>query len=237
MSNKLKSRLLGEIISNFKYADDKVKRNTSLKSLLMGVKEDSEKTGLKLSIQKSKIMASGYISSWQIEGEKVETVTDFLFLDSKITVDGDWSHEIRRHLLLGRKATTNLDTVLKSKHTTLPTKLCIVKAMVFPRVMYGCESWTIKKAEHQRTDALELWCLRVPWTAKRSNQSIVKEINPEYSLEGLMLKLNFNTLATWCEQVTHWKRPWCWGRLKAKREEGRRGWDGWIASLIQWTWA
>ena len=202
MSNKLKSRLLGEIISNFKYADDKVKRNTLLKSLLMGVKEDSEKTGLKLSIQKSKIMASGYISWWQIEGEKVETVTDFLFLDSKITVDGDWSHEIRRQLLLGRKATTNLDTVLKSKHTTLPTKLCIVKAMVFPRVMYGCESWTIKKAEHQRTDALELWCLRVPWTAKRSNQSIIKEINPEYSLEGLMLKLNFNTLATWCEELT-----------------------------------
>ena len=203
----------------------------------MRVKEDSGKTGLNLNIQKSKIMASGYITSRQTEGEKVETVTDFLFLDSKITVDGDWSHEIRRHLLLGRKAPTNLDTVLKSKHTTWPTKLCIVKAMVFPGVMYRCESWTINKAEHQWTDALELWCLRVPWTAKRSNQSIFREINPEYSLEGLMLKLNFNTLATCYEQLTHWQRPWFWGRLKAKQEEGSRGWDGWIASPNQWTWA
>ena len=138
-------------------------------------------------------MASGPIATWQIEGEKVEIVTNFLFLSSRITGDGDCSHKIRRQLLLGRKAMTNLDSVLKSRHITLLTKVCIVKAMVFPVVMYGCESWTITKAEHQRNDAFELWCwrrlLKVPWTARRSNQSILREINPEYSLEGLMLKL------------------------------------------------
>ena len=138
-------------------------------------------------------MASGPITSGQIEGEKVEVATDFLFGGSKITVDGDWSHEIRRQLLLGRKAMTNLDSVLKSKDITLLTKVHIVKAMVFPVVMYGCESWTVKKAEHQRTNAFKLWCwrrlLKVPWTAKRSNWSVLKEISPEYSLEGLMLKL------------------------------------------------
>ena len=153
-----------------------------LKSLLMKVKEASEKADLKLNIQKTKIMASGPFTSWQIDGEKVETVTDFIFLGSKITADGDCSHEIKRHLLLGRKAMTNLDSVLKSRDITLLTNVCIVKAMVFPVVMYGCESWTIKKAEHQRIDAFELWCwrrlLRVPWTARRSNQSILKEINP-----------------------------------------------------------
>ena len=155
--------------------------------------DESEKAGLKLSIQKTKIMASGPITLWQIEGEKVETVTDFIFLGSKITADGDCSHEIKRRLLLGRKAMTNLDSILKSKDITLPTKVHIVKAMVFPVVMYGCESWTVKKAEHQRIDAFELWCwrrlLRVPWTSRKSNQSILKEISPEYSLEGLMLKL------------------------------------------------
>ena len=138
-------------------------------------------------------MASGPITSWQIDGEKMETVTDFIFLGSKIIAGGDCSHEIKRCLLLGRKAMTNLDSILKSRGITLPTKVHLVKAMVFPVVMYGCESWTIKKAEHQRTYAFELWCwrrlLRVPWTARRSNQSILKEINPEYSLEGLMLKL------------------------------------------------
>ena len=155
------------------------------------------KSGLKINIQKAKIMASGPITSWQIEQEKVETVTDFIFLGSKITVDGDCSHEIKRRLLLGRKAMTNLDSILKSRDITLLTKVCLVKAtvMVFPVVMYGCESWTIKKAEHQRIDAFELWCwrrlLRVPWTARRSNQSILKEISPEYSLEGLMLKLQY----------------------------------------------
>ena len=163
-----------------------------LKSLLR-VKEESEKVGLKPNIHKTKIMASGPIPSWQINGEIVETVTDFIFLGSKITADGDCSHEIKRHLLLGRKVMTILDSVLKSRDITLPTNVCLVKTMVFPVVMYGCESWTIKKAEHGRIDAFELWCwrrlLRVPWTSRRSNQSILKEISPEYSLEGLMLKL------------------------------------------------
>ena len=159
-----------------------------LKSLLMKVNEESEKVSLKLNIQKTKIMASDPITSWQIDGE---TVSDFIFLGSKITADGDSSNEIKRHLLLGRKVMTNLDSMLKSRDITLPTKVCPVKAMVFPVVMYGCENWTIKKAEHRRIDAFELWCwrrlLRVPWTARRSNQSILKEISPEYSLEGLML--------------------------------------------------
>ena len=140
-------------------------------------------------------MASGLITSWQIDGETVETVADFSFLGSKITVDGDCSHEIKRRLLLGRKAMTNLDSILKSRDITLSTKVRLVKAMVFPVVMYGCESWTVKKAEHQRIDAFELWCwrrlLRVPWTARRSSQSILKEVSPEYSLEGLMLNLKY----------------------------------------------
>ena len=165
----------------------------SLKELLMKVKEESKKVGLNLSIRKTKIMASGPNISWQIDGEAVETVDDFIFLGSKITADGDCSHEIKRHLLLGRKTMTNLDSILKRRDITLPTKVCLVKAMVFPVLMYGCVSWTIKKAECQRIDAFELWCwrrlLRIPWTARRSNQSILKEISPEYSLEGLMLKL------------------------------------------------
>ena len=151
-----------------------------LKSLLMKVKEESEKVGLKLNIQKTKIMASGPITSWKRDGETVETVANFTFLGSKITADGDCSHEIKRRLLLGRKVMTNLDSILKSRDITLPTKVHLVKAIVFPVVMYGCESWTIKKAECQRNDAFELWCwrrlLRVPWTARRSNQSILKEI-------------------------------------------------------------
>ena len=157
---------------------------------LMKVKEESEKVGLKLNIQKTKIMASGPITSWEIDGE---TVLDLISWGFKITADGDCSHEIKRSLLLGRKVMTNLDSILKSRDITLSTKVCLVKAMVFPVVMYGCESWTMKKAEHQRIDAFELWCwrrlLRVPWTARRSNQSILREISPEYSLEGLMLKL------------------------------------------------
>ena len=164
-----------------------------LKSLLMKVKEESEKVGLKFNSQKTKIMASGPIISWQIDGETVETMADFIFLGSKITADGDRSHEIKRRLLLGRKVMTNLDSMLKSRDITLPTKVCLVKAMVFPVVTYGCESWTVKKAESQRIDAFELWCwrrlLRVPWTARRSNKSILKELSAEYSLEGLMLKL------------------------------------------------
>ena len=157
------------------------------------VKEESEKVGLKLNTQKTKIIASGSITSWEIDEETVETVSDFILGGSKITADGDCSHEIKRHLLLGRKVMTNLDSILKSKDITLPTKVHLVKAMVFPVVMYGCESWTVKKAEHQRIEAFELWCwrrlLRVPWTARRSNQSILKEISPGYSLEGLMLKV------------------------------------------------
>ena len=159
----------------------------------MKEKEESEKIDLKLNIQKTKIMASGPITSCQIDGEIVEIVADFIFWDSKITADGDCNHEIKRCLLLGRKVMTNLDSVLKSKDITLPTKVHLVKAMVFPVVIYGCESWSIKKAKRRRIDAFELWCwrrlLRVPWTAGRSNQSILKEISPECSLEGLMLKL------------------------------------------------
>ena len=155
--------------------------------------ERGEKVGFKLNIVKTKIMASGPITSWQIDGETVETVSDFIFLGSKITADGDCSHEIKRCVLLGRKVMTNLDSILKSRDITLPTNVRLVKAMVFPVVMYGCESRTIKKADHQRTDAFELWCwrrlLRVSWTARWSNQSILKEINPGCSLEGLMLNL------------------------------------------------
>ena len=185
-------------------------------------------------------MASGPITSWQRDGEMVETVSDFIFLGSKITADGDCSHEIKICLLLGRKVMTNLDSILKSRDVMLPTKVRLVKATVVPAVMYGCESWTIKKAEHRRIDAFELWCwrrlLRVPWTARRSNQWILKEISPEYSLEGLMLKLKRHTLATWCEELTHLKRPWCWGRLKAGVEGDDWRWDGWMASPTQWTW-
>ena len=159
----------------------------------MNVKEESKKVGLKLNVQKTKIMASGPITSWEIDGETVETVPDFILGGSKITADGDCSHEIKRHLLLGRKVMTNLDSILKSREITLPTKVHLVKARVFPVVMYGCESWTVKKAESQRINAFELWCwrklLRVPWTARRSNQSILKEISPGCSLEGMMLKL------------------------------------------------
>ena len=195
-------KIAGRGINSLRYADDTTlmaESEEELKSLLMKVKEESKKVGLKLTIQKTKIMAPGPITSWQIDGETLETVSDFIFGDSKITVDGDCSHEIKRHLLLGRKcptflpSMTNLDSILKSRDITLPTKVHLVKAMIFSVVLYGCESWTIKKAEHQRIDAFELWCwrrlLRVPWTARRSNQSILKDISPGCSLEGLMLKL------------------------------------------------
>ena len=189
-------QIAGRNINNLRYADDTTlmaENEEELKSLLMKVKEEREKVGLKLNIQKTKIMASGPITSWQIDGETVETVSDFIFGGSKITADGDCSHEIKSCLLLGRKVMTNLDSILKSQDITLPTKVCLVKAMVFPVVMYGCVSWTMKKAEYQRIDAFELWwwriLLRVPLTARRSNQSILKEISPERSLEGLMLKL------------------------------------------------
>ena len=164
----------------------------------------------------------------------------FIFLSSKITADGDCNHEIKRHLFFERKAMTNLDNILESRDITLPTKVHLVKAMVFPVVMYGCESWTIKIGEPWRTDAFEVWSwgrlLRVPWTARRSNLSMLKEISPEYSWKDWCWSWNSNTLATWCEELTHWKRPWCWKRLKAGGEGDDRGWDGWMASLTQWTW-
>ena len=230
-------------INNLRYADDTTlmaESEEELKSLLTKVKEESEKVGLKLSIQKTKIMASGPITSWEIDGETVETVSDFIYLGSKITADDDCSHEFKRRLLLGRKVMTNLDSIFKSRDITLPTKVHLVKAMVFPVLMYGCESWTVKKAERQRIHAFELWCwrrlLRVSWTARRSNQSILTEISPGYSLEVLTLKLKYNTLATSCEELTHLKRPWCWERLKAGGEGDNRGWYGWMASLTRWTW-
>ena len=189
-------KIAGRNINNLRYADDTTlmaESEEELKSLLMKVKEESEKVGLKLNIQKMKVMASGPTTSWEIDGETEETVSDFIFLGSKISADGDCSHEIKRRLLLGRKVMINLDSILKSRDITLPTKVRLVEAMVFPVVMYGSERWTVKKAERQRIDAFELWCwrrlLRVPWTARRSNQSVLKEISPGCSLEGLMLKL------------------------------------------------
>ena len=175
-------------------------------------------------------MASSPITSWQIDGE---TVTDFIFLGSKITVDGECSHEIKRHLLLGRKAMTNLDSILKSRDITLLTKVHIVKAMVFPVVMYGCESWTIKKAECQRLDAFELWCwkrLESPLDSKE-----IKPVNPKGNIHWKDWCWSSNTLATSYEESIHWKRPWCWERLKAGGEGDNRGWDGWMASSTQWT--
>ena len=183
-------------INNLRYADDTTimaEIEDELKSLLMKVKEESEKVDLMLTIQKTKIMASSPITSWEIDGETMKTMSDFILGGSKITADGDCSHEIKRCLLLGRKVMTNLDSILKSRHITLPTKARLVKAMVFPVVMYGCESWTVRKVKHQKIDAFELWCwrglLRVPWTSRRSNQPFLKEISPGCSLEGLMLKL------------------------------------------------
>ena len=189
-------KIAGRNINNLRYADNTTlmaESEEELKSLLMKVKKETEKVGLKLNIQKTKIMASSPITSWQIDAETVETVTEFIFLGSKITADGDCSHDIKRRLLLGRKAMNNLDSILKSRDISLSTKVLLIKATVFPVFMYGCESWTIKKAEGQRIDAFELWCwrrlLRVPWTARRSIQSILKEFSPECSLERLMLKL------------------------------------------------
>ena len=181
-----------------------------LKSLLMKLKVESEKVGLNLNIQKTKIMTSGPTTSWEKDGETVETVSDVILGGSKITADGDCSHEIKRRLLLGRKVMTNLDSILKSRDIILPTKVRLVKAMVFPVVTYGCESWTVKKAERQRIGAFELWCwrrlLRVRWTARRSNQSILKEISPGISLEGMMLKLKVQYFGHLMQRVTHWKR-------------------------------
>ena len=195
-----------------------------LKSLLMKVKGENEKVGLKFNIQKTKIMASSPITSWEIDGETVETVSDFILEGSKITADGDCSHEIKRHLLLGRKVTTNLDSIFKSRDITLPTNIRLVKPMVFPVVMYGCESWTVKKAERQRIDALELWCwrrlLRVPWTARRSNQSILKEISPGISLEGMMLKLKLQYFGHLMQRVDSLEKTLMLGGIGGRRRRG-----------------
>ena len=192
----------------------------------MKVKEKSDKAGLKLNINKIKIMTSGPITSRQIDGETMATVTDFIFLGSKITADGDCSHEIKRHLLLGRKVTTNLDSILKSRDITLPRKVHLVKAMVFPVVMYGCESWTIKKAESRRIDAFELWCwrrlLRVPWTARRSNQSILEEISPDYSSEGLMLKLKLQYFGHLMQRTDSLEKTLVLGKTEGRRRRGRQ---------------
>ena len=203
-----------------------------LKSLLMKVKEKSEKAGLKLNIQKMKIMASSPITSWE-DGETIETVRDFIFLGSKITADGDYSHEIKRRLLLGRKVMTNLDSILKSRDITLSTKVHLVKAMVFPIIMYECESWTIKEAECRRIDAFELWCwrrlLRVPWTARRSNQCILKEISPGCSLEGLMLKLKLQSFGHLMQRADSFEKTLMLGKIEGRRRRGRqrmRGLDG-----------
>ena len=191
----------------------------------MNVKEKSEKIDLKLNILKTKIMASSLITSWQIDGETVETVTDFIFLASKITADGDCSYEIKKCLLLGRKAMTNLDSILKSRDITLPTKVLLVKAMVFPVVIYGCESWTVEKAE-SRIDAFKLWCwrrlLRVPWTARRSNQSILKEISPRCSLEGLMLELKLQYFGHLMQRTDSLEKTLILGKIEGRR---RRGWQ------------
>ena len=207
-----------------------------LKSLLMKVEEESEKVGLKLNIHKIKIMASGPITSWQIDGE---TVADFILGGSKITADGDCSHEFKRCLLLGRKVMTNLDSILKMRDITLSTKVHLIKAMVFPVVMYGCESWTLKRDEHRRIDAFELWCwrrlLRVPWTARRSNQFILKETSLGCSSEGLILKLKLQYFGHLMKRTDSLKN-WCWERLRVGGEGDYKGLDGCMALPTWWTW-
>ena len=197
-----------------------------LKSLLMKVNEESEKVGLKLNIRKTKIMASGHITSWEIDGETVETVSDFILLGSKITADGDCSHEIKRCLLLGRKIMTNLDSIFKSRDITLLTKIRLVKAMVCPAVMYGCENWPVKKADHQRIDTFELWCwrrlLRVPWTARRSNQFILKEISLGCSLEGMMLKLKLQYFGHLMQGFDSLEKTLMLGGIEGRRRRGRQ---------------
>ena len=190
--------------------------------------------GLKLNIQKTKIMAFGPIISWEIDGETVETVSDFILLGSKITADGDYSHEIKRRFPLGRKVMTNLDSIFKSRDITLPTKVCLIKAMVFPVVTYGCESWTVKKAEHQRIDSFELWCwrrlLRVPWTARRSNQSIRKEISPGCSLEGIMLKLKLQYFGHLMRRIDSLEKTLMLGGIEGRRKRGRQ-WMRWLDGI------
>ena len=220
-------KIAGRNINYLRYADDTTllaESEEELKSLLMKVKEESEKVGLKLNIQKTKIMVSGPITSRQIDGETAETVADFILGGSKITADGDCSHEIRRPLLLGRKVMTNLDSILKSRDITLPTNVRLVKPMVFSVVMYGCESWTVKKAEHQKIDAFELWYWRrlliVPWTARKSNKSILKEIRPGCSLEGLMLKLKLQYFGHLMRRVDSLEKTLMLGEIGDRRRRG-----------------
>ena len=222
-------KIAGTNINNLRYADDTTlmaEREEELKSLLMKVKEESEKVGLKLSIQKTKIMAPGPITSWKIDGETVETVTDFIFLGSQITEDSDCSHEIKRLLLLGRKVMTNLDSILKGRDITLPSKVHTVKVVVFPVVMYRCESWTIKKAKRHIIDAFVPLCwgklLRVPWTARGSNQSILKEISAEYSLEGLMLKLRLQYFGHLIQRTDSLEKTLMLGKIEGRRRRGRQ---------------
>ena len=222
-------KIVGRNINNLRYADDTTlmaESEEELNSLLTKVKEESENVGLKLNIQKTKIVTSGPITSWEIDGETVETEADFIFLGSKITADGDYSHEIKRCLLLGRKLMMNLDSKLKSIDIILSTKVRLVKAMVFPVVMYGCKSWTIQKAEHRRIDAFELWCwrrlLRVPWTARRSNQSILKEISPGCSLEGLVLKLKLQYFNHLMRRADSFEKTLMLGKIEGRRRRGRQ---------------
>ena len=228
-------KIAGRTINNFRYADDTslmAESEEELKSLLMKVKEESEKVDLKLNIQKTKIMASGPITSWEIDGETVETVSDFILGGSKITADGDCSHEIKRHSLLGRKVIT----ILKSRDITLPTKVRLVKAVVFPVVLYGCESWTVQKAEPRKSDAFELWCWRrllsVPGTARRSNQSILKAISPGCSLQGLMLKLKLQYFGHLMQSVDSLEKTLMLGGIGGRRRRGREGkmagWHHWL---------
>ena len=223
-------KIAGRNTNNLRYADDTTlmaESEEELKSLLMKMKEESEKAGLKLNIQKMKIMASSPITSWQIDEETVETVADFIFLGSKITADGDCSHEIKKRLLLGRKVMTNLDSILKSRDITLPIKVRLVKAMVFPVVMYGCERWTIKKAECRRIDTFEVWCwkrlLSVPWTARRSNQSILKEISPGICLEEMMIKLKLQYFSHLMRRVDSLEKTLMLGGIGGRREGDDRG--------------
>jgi len=214
-------------INNLRYADDTTlmaESKEELKSLLMKVQEESEKAGLKLNIPEIKIMASGPITSWQIDGETMETEREFISLGSKITANGDCSHDMKRPLFLERKAMTNLDSILERRDITLAIKVNIVKAMVFPGVRYGCESWTIKRSECQRIDAFELWCwrrrLRIPWTSRRSNQSILKEINPEYSLEGLMLRLKIRYFGHLMQRANLLEKTLILGKIESRRRRG-----------------
>ncbi|KAF7253826.1 Peptidase M20 domain-containing protein 2 [Varanus komodoensis] len=222
-------KIAGRNINNLRYADDTIlmaESEEELRSLLMQVEEESTKVGLKCNIKKTKIMASGPLTSWQIDGDEMEVVIDFIFLGSKITADGDCSQEIKRRLLLGRKAMANLDSILKSRDITLPAEVCIVKAMIFPVAMYGCESWTIRKAERKKIEAFELWCwrrlLQVPWTARRSNRSVLEEINPDCSLEGQILKMKLKYFGQLMRRKDSLEKSLMLGIIDGKRRRGRQ---------------